>query len=247
MRAHHPGADLASVERAHDEAARWHMGQTRRSGDPYLTHCVAVAAVVADIGMPSTVICAALLHDVIEDTPCPPGRLAERFGPDVARLVADVGTAKLAGLPPRGLLPDTARPSHEEAVLAICLADRLHNMRTIEFLAPVKQYGKARQTIEVLVPLARVAGLTEVSRELHDLSVAVLQPAPTVYAVTTRLLALLALLLPGTQRARWRQEWQAELAVLPTRRTRTGFTLRVLLSTPRLSLTLRHAPCRESR
>lgn len=248
--AHHPDADVGLIEFAHGEAARWHAGQTRYSGDPYLTHCLAVAAIVADVGMPPTVVCAALLHDV-EDTSCPPGRVAEYFGPDVAQLVSDVRTVKLRAIPPSGLHPGAARPAsrspHEEAVLAIRLADRLHNMRTIEFVAPGKQHGKAHETIKVFAPLARAAGLAEVSRELHDLSAAVLQPTPTAYAVTTRLLALLTMLLPGTQRARWRQEWQAELAVLPTRRTRTRFTFRVLLSTPRLSLTLRRSVSQEPR
>ncbi|MGW0971232.1 HD domain-containing protein [Streptomyces sp. NPDC002516] len=250
VRAHHPDADLALVEFAHGEAARWHEGQTRHSGDPYLTHCLAVAAIVADIGTPPTAVCAALLHDV-EDTTCPPGRVAEQFGPDVAQLVSDVRTVKLGAIPLGGLRPGaaglTSRSPHQEAVLAIRLADRLHNMRTIEFVAPGKQHGKAHETINVFAPLARAAGLTEVSRELHDLSAAVLQPAPAAYAVTTRLLALLTMLLPGTQRARWRQEWQAELAVLPTRRTRTRFTFRVLLGTPRLSMTLRRPAGQEPR
>ncbi|MFF4120860.1 HD domain-containing protein [Streptomyces sp. NPDC001714] len=241
------------TELAHDEAAaRWHAGQTRRSGDPYLTHCLAVACIVAGACMPPPVVCAALLHDIIDDTPCPPGRLAEQFGSDVARLVADVSTVDLRAIPPRGRLhPDAAqpaaRPLHDEAVLVIRLADRLHNMRTIEFVDPAKQHGKARETIELFAPLARAAGLADVSRELDDLSAAVLQPAPAAFAVTIRVLSLLTLLLPGTQRARWRQEWQAELAVLPTRRTRTCFTFRVLLSTPRLSLTLRRPACQEPR
>lgn len=251
VRAHHPAADLARIKLAHEEAARWHAGQTRRSGDPYLSHCLAVAHIVADVGMPPTVVCAGLLHDIIEDTSCPPGRLAGQFGLNVAQLVADVSTVDVRAIPPRGPRPDAAPPSaqppHSEAVLVIRLADRLHNMRTIEFVATAKQYGKARETIEVFAPLARAAGLTDVSRELHDLSAAVLQPAPTAYAVTTRLLVLLTLLLPGTQRARWRQEWQAELAALPTRRTRTCFTFRVLLSTPHLSLALRRPVCQEPR
>ncbi|MFI6567069.1 HD domain-containing protein [Streptomyces sp. NPDC050534] len=250
MRAHHPEVDITLIERAHGEAARWHAGQTRYSGDPYLTHCVAVAAIVADVGMPPTVVCAALLHDV-EDTLCPPGRVAERVGPDVAQLVSDVRTANLGALRPGSPRLDAARPiarlTQEQAVLAIRLADRLHNMRTIEFVAPGKQHGKARETIDVLAPLARAAGLADVGQELHDLSAAVLRPVPTAFAVTTRVLALLTMLLPSTQRVRWRQEWQAELAVLPTRRTRTRFTFRVLLSAPRLSLTLRRPICQEPR
>ncbi|MGW3852597.1 HD domain-containing protein [Streptomyces fagopyri] len=249
VRAHHPDADLALIERAHAEAAHWHEKQTRRSGDPFLTHCLAVAAIVADAGMPPAVVCAALLHD-IEDTPCPPGHVSKSVGPYVAELVSDVRAVKLGQIPPGGLQPDGAgpstRPTHEEAVLAVRLADRLHNMRTIAFVAPAKQHGKARETIEVFAPLARAAGLADMGRELHDLSAAVLQPAPAAFAGATRSLTLLTLLLPATRRARWREEWHAELAVLPTRRARTRFVLRVLLGTPRLSLALRR-PGRQER
>ncbi|MFJ9714007.1 HD domain-containing protein [Streptomyces sp. NPDC101234] len=250
-RSHHPDADTALIQHAHDEAAVWHAGQTRRSGDPLLTHCLAVAAIVADIGMPPAVICAAVLHD-IADTPCPPGRVAEHFGQEVADLISAVRTAKLDAIPLsalnfEGARPPALKPAREEAVLAIRLADRLHNMRTIAFVAPTRRYLVARETLDLIAPLARAAGLTDVSRELHDLSSAVLQPAPAAFAVTTRILAMLTLLLPAPKRARWREEWHAELAVHPTSRTRTRFALRVLLSTPRLSWTLRRPICQEQR
>ncbi|MFJ1602305.1 HD domain-containing protein [Streptomyces sp. NPDC088253] len=242
-RTHHPDADASLIRHAHDEAAAWHAGQTRHSGDPFITHCLAVAA----IGMPPAVICAALLHD-IDDTPCPPGRVAERFGQEITGLISALRTAKLSAIPPSGRASDVARPAsqptREEAMLAIRLADRLHNMRTSAVLAPARRYRVARETLEVIAPLARAAGLTDVSRELRDLSAVVLQPASTASAVTTRMLTLL---LPTPQRARWREEWHAELATLPTRRTRTRFTLRVLFCTPRLSLTLRRPTCRERR
>ncbi|MFE5923056.1 HD domain-containing protein [Streptomyces sp. NPDC056468] len=249
-RTHHPDADTLPIERAHGEAARWHAGQTRRSGDPLLTHCLAVAAIVADIGMPPLVICAALLHDIV-DTPCPPGRVSEHLGQEVADLIWAVRRAELTAIPLGSLTFDHTRPSvqptREEAVLAIRLADRLHNMRTIAFVAPAKQYRKARETIDILAPLARAAGLTEVSRELHDLSAAVLRPSASASGVNPRLLTLLTLLLPAPQRARWQEEWHAELATLPTRRTRIRFTFRVLLGTPSLSLTLRRPVRRERR
>jgi (p)ppGpp synthase/HD superfamily hydrolase len=250
VRAHHPDADASLVEHAHDEAALWHEGQTRRSGDPYFTHCLAVAAIIAELGMPPAVVCAALLHD-IDDTPCSPDRVLEHFGQDIAQLISDVHAAKFGGTPSSGLSLEAARqalhPSREEAVLAICLADRLHNMRTIAFVAPAKQYRKARETLDVLAPLAQAVGLSDVSRELHDLSLAVLQPVIPTFAITTRLLAMLTLLLPTPQRARWREEWPAELATLPTHRARTHFAFRVLLRTPSLSLTLRRPAGRERR
>jgi (p)ppGpp synthase/HD superfamily hydrolase len=249
-RTHHPDADTAPIAHAHDEAALWHAGQTRRSGDPLLTHCLAVAAIVAEVGMPPSVICAALLHDIV-DTHCPPDRVSTYFGSEVADLIHAVRTAELSALPLESLTCDhagpAARPTREEAVLAIRLADRLHNMRTIAFLAPAKQHRKARETIDILAPLARAAGLTEVSRELHDLSTAVLQPTISSSGLNPCLLTLLTWLLPAPHRARWQEEWHAELATLPTRRTRIRFTLRVLLGTPGLSLTLRRPLCRERR
>ena len=250
VRTHHPDADTSLIQHAHDEAAVWHADQTRRSGDPFLTHCLAVAAVVADIGMPAPVICAALLHDV-DDSPCPPGRVAEHFGQEVADLISAVRTAKLSAIPVAALHFGTARPAglqptREEAVLAIRLADRLHNMRTIAFVPPSRRYRVARETLDVIAPLARAAGLTDVGRELHALSSGVLQPASTA-AVTTRMLSMLTLLLPTAARSRWREEWHAEIATLATRRTRTRFTLRVLLATPRLSWTLRRTAFRERR
>ncbi|MHC3469362.1 HD domain-containing protein [Streptomyces sp. 7R007] len=243
VRTHHADADLALVRHAHDEAARWHAGRFRRSGDPYVTHCVAVAAIVAELGMPTSVVCAALLHD-IEDTSCPPGRVAARFGEDIAELVvaarnAQLGPAPSPGTTPSSALPDVP-PSRTEAVLAIRLADRLHNMRTIAYLAPATRHRKARETLDVLAPLAGAVGLTDVSRELHELSSAVLRRTPLVWAIPT-------LLLPAGHRGRWREEWQAEMGVLTGRRARARFTVRVLLRTPRLSLTLRRPAGREQR
>lgn len=248
VRMHHPDAETSLIRHAHDEAAIWHAGQTRRSGDPFLTHCLAVAAIVAEIGMPPGVICAALLHD-IDDSPCPPDRVTEHFGQETADLISAVRTAKLSAIPLSALnfgiaKPTALQPTREEAVLAIRLADRLHNMRTIAFVAPTRRYLVARETLDVIAPLARTAGLTDWSRELNDLSSVVLQPTSTA-AVTTRTLSMLTLLLPTPTRPRWREEWHAELATLLTRRTRTRFTLRVLLSTPRLSWTLRRPTFRE--
>ncbi|MFD8134474.1 HD domain-containing protein [Streptomyces mirabilis] len=159
MRTHHPDADVSLIQHAHDEAAVWHAGQTRRSGDPVLTHCLAVAAIVTDIGMPPSVICAAVLHDV-DDTPCPPGRVAEHFGQEIADLISAVRTAKIAAIPLTALDFGVARspafkPTREEAVLAIRLADPLHNLRTIAFVAPTRRYLVARETLDVIAPLAR--------------------------------------------------------------------------------------------
>ncbi|QIZ01061.1 HD domain-containing protein [Streptomyces sp. S1D4-11] len=245
--AHHANADLALIKQAHDEAARWHKGQIRRSGDPYITHCLAVAAILADMGMPPLVVCAGLLHD-IHDTPCPLDHVVEQFGQEIVHLITAASMIKAGVIPPNDLTRDAAADlADEEAVVALCLADRLHNLRTIAFLAPATQQRKASQTLEVLVPVARAAGLMHVERELRDLSVAVLSPAPAASAVTTRLLTVLTLPIPAPQRARWRDEWHGELATLPTRRARTHFTFRILLSTPRMSLILRRPGFKDRR
>ncbi|MER5473122.1 HD domain-containing protein [Streptomyces sp. NPDC002685] len=239
VRVHHPAADPVLLQRAYAEAARWHQGHLRRSGAPVLTHCVTVAAIVANCGMPPDVVCAALLHD-LEDTACPPERIAELFGPYIADLLRAIPAAPLDLSPSAATreVPGSA-PSFEAAVLAIRLADRLHNMRTIAFLSQATRHRKARETVDVFAPLAHAAGLDHVSRELHDLASAVLRSPVASYAVTGRTLALLALLLPSRQRSRWQEEWTAELAAHPTRRTRARYTLRVLWHTPRLSVTLR--------
>lgn len=250
VRSHHPDTDAAQVERAYAGAAFWHEGQKRHSGDPFITHCLTVAAIVADLRMPAPVVVAALLHDV-EDTACPPRWLADQFGQETANLVAAVRTAKL--VPPSSTHaaqtaePPTAGPSQETAVLAIRLADRLHNMRTIAFVAQPKRHLKARETLDVFAPVARAAGLEAVGRELQDLAATVLQPAPRSYRAARRLLAALTLLLPAPQRERWKEEWSAELAAHATRRSRMGFTLHVLFGAPRLSMTLRLPACRERR
>lgn len=250
VRAHHRDADTALVEHAYAEASFWHEGQMRRSGDPFITHCLAVAAIVADLRMPPPVVCAALLHDV-DDTACPPQRIADQFGNDVADLIAAVRTAVVSAYPQAdagtALRSEAAYPSREMAVLAIRLADRLHNMRTIAFVAQNRQLRIARETLDVFAPVASAAGLETVGRELQDLASTVLHPAPSSYAVTGRLLASVTLLLPSRQRARWQEEWSADLAAHASRYARTRFTLRVLLGAPRLSMTLRRPPCREQR
>ncbi|WP_105967930.1 HD domain-containing protein [Streptomyces geranii] len=254
VRAHHPDADTTTVELAYAEAAFWHEGQTRRSGDPFITHCLAVAAIVADLRMPPPVVCAALLHDV-DDTACPPRRIAGQFGDEVADLIAAVRATVVSAYSRADqgtvLASDATgpspSPSWETAVLAVRLADRLHNLRTIAFVAPARRLLIARETLDVFAPVASAAGLEPVGRELRGLASAVLRPAPSSYAVTGRLLDALTLLLPARRRARWREEWSADLAALTTRRARVLFTLRVLLGVPRLALLLRRRAGRRER
>ena len=176
----HPNADLALLQRAYDVAEELHRGQRRKSGDPYITHPLTVATILAELGMDTTTLVAALLHDTVEDTGYSLEQLRRDFGDEVAHLVDGVtkldkvklGTAAEAETI-RKMVVAMAR---DPRVLVIKLADRLHNMRTMRFLPPEKQVRKARETLEVLAPLAHRLGMATVKWELEDLAFAILQP-----------------------------------------------------------------------
>ena len=176
----HPKADLALLQRAFDVAEAKHEGQKRKSGDPYITHPLAVATILAELGMDTTTLVAALLHDTVEDTDYSLDKLRGEFGDEVAHLVDGVtkldkvefGNAAEAETI-RKMIVAMAR---DPRVLVIKLSDRLHNMRTMRFLPPEKQAKKARETLEVLAPLAHRLGMATVKWELEDLSFAILHP-----------------------------------------------------------------------
>ena len=176
----HPRADLSQLQKAYDTAERLHAGVKRKSGEPYITHPLAVATIAAEIGMDTTTLVAALLHDTVEDTDYSLEQLTDDFGPEVARLVD--GVTKLdkvaLGSAAEG---ETVRKmvvamSQDPRVLVIKVCDRLHNMRTMRFLPPEKQEKKARETLEVIAPLAHRLGMASVKWELEDLSFAILYP-----------------------------------------------------------------------
>ncbi len=179
-RATHPKADAKLLQRAYDAADHWHRGQFRKSGDPYITHPLAVAAILANIGMDTTTLVAALLHDTIEDTEYTLDAMREDFGDDVVLLVD--GVTKLD----RVKLGDAAKAetirkmvvamAKDPRVLVIKLADRLHNMRTLAFLPQPKREQKARETLEILAPLAHRLGMNTIKWELEDLAFAALYP-----------------------------------------------------------------------
>jgi GTP diphosphokinase / guanosine-3',5'-bis(diphosphate) 3'-diphosphatase len=187
----HPKADLALLQRAYDVAAEKHEGQKRKSGDPYITHPLAVATILAELGMDTTTLVAALLHDTVEDTDYPLEKLRADFGEEVAVLVdgvtkldkVELGSAAEAETI-RKMVVAMAR---DPRVLVIKLSDRLHNMRTMRFLSPEKQAKKARETLEVLAPLAHRLGMATVKWELEDLSFAILHPKK--YSEIVRLVA----------------------------------------------------------
>ncbi|HEU5472853.1 MAG TPA: bifunctional (p)ppGpp synthetase/guanosine-3',5'-bis(diphosphate) 3'-pyrophosphohydrolase [Actinophytocola sp.] len=176
----HPKADLALLQHAYDVAEEMHRDQRRKSGDPYITHPLAVATILAELGMDTTTLVAALLHDTVEDTAYSLERLREDFGQEVSRLVDGVTKLDKVKLGPTAEA-ETIRKmviamAEDPRVLVIKLADRLHNMRTMRFLPPEKQAKKARETLEVLAPLAHRLGMATVKWELEDLAFAILQP-----------------------------------------------------------------------
>ena len=176
----HPKADLALLQRAYDVAEEKHSHQQRKSGDPYITHPLAVSTILAELGMDTTTLVAALLHDTVEDTDYSLYRLTEDFGDEVAQLVD--GVTKLdkvklgAAAEAETIRKMVIAMARDPRVLVIKLADRLHNMRTMRFLPPEKQARKAKETLEVLAPLAHRLGMATIKWELEDLAFAILHP-----------------------------------------------------------------------
>ena len=179
-RRYHPRAEVEVLNRAYATAERLHEGVFRKSGEPYITHPLAVATIAAEIGMDTTTLVAALLHDTVEDTDYSLDDLTKDFGEEVARLVDGVTKLDKVALG-SAAEAETIRKmivamAHDPRVLVIKVADRLHNMRTMRFLPPEKQAKKARQTLEVIAPLAHRLGMATVKWELEDLSFAILYP-----------------------------------------------------------------------
>jgi guanosine-3',5'-bis(diphosphate) 3'-pyrophosphohydrolase len=189
LRVAHPKAEVGLVKRAYEFAERAHEGQMRRSGDPYITHPLAVAGILADLGMDAPTLAAALLHDTLEDTEVGLERVTRQFGELVGIIVDGVTKLDRVKTPDRADAAEAARAAQSETirkmvvamardprVLVVKLADRLHNMRTLRFLPPHKQERKARETLEIYAPLAHRLGMNTVKWELEDLAFATLYP-----------------------------------------------------------------------
>ncbi|CAD5998585.1 bifunctional (p)ppGpp synthetase/guanosine-3',5'-bis(diphosphate) 3'-pyrophosphohydrolase [Agreia sp. COWG] len=180
VRLNHPKADLTVVERAYSVAEGAHDGQKRRSGEPYITHPVAVAQILADLGIGPKTVAAALLHDTVEDTEYSLDQLRAEFGEEVAMLVD--GVTKLDKVKyGDSAQAETVRKmivamSRDIRVLIIKLADRLHNARTWGFVPAASAERKAKETLEIYAPLAHRLGIQTIKWELEDLSFAVLYP-----------------------------------------------------------------------
>jgi GTP diphosphokinase / guanosine-3',5'-bis(diphosphate) 3'-diphosphatase len=176
-----PGADANLLRRAYAVADRWHAGQTRKSGAPYITHPLAVAILLAEIGMDTTTLVAALLHDTVEDTGLTIGEVKAEFGAEVAVLVD--GVTKLDGsrwgdhAEAETFRKMIVAASIDLRVLVIKLADRVHNLRTLAFHPKREKRERiARASMELLVPFAQRLGLYDYQREMEDLSFANLAP-----------------------------------------------------------------------
>ncbi|WP_291036774.1 bifunctional (p)ppGpp synthetase/guanosine-3',5'-bis(diphosphate) 3'-pyrophosphohydrolase [Herbiconiux sp.] len=180
VRANHPKADLTVLERAYAAAERAHDGQKRRSGEPYITHPVAVAQILAELGLGSKAVAAALLHDTVEDTEYSLDMVRHDFGDEVAMLVD--GVTKLDKVKyGDSAQAETVRKmivamSRDIRVLIIKLCDRLHNARTWGFVPTDSAQRKAKETLEIYAPLAHRLGIQSIKWELEDLSFAVLYP-----------------------------------------------------------------------
>jgi guanosine-3',5'-bis(diphosphate) 3'-pyrophosphohydrolase len=191
IRANHPKADLSLVERAFHTAERYHREQRRKSGDAYITHPLAVTTILAELGMTEATLCAALLHDTVEDTAYTLKELTKDFGEEIALLVD--GCTKVDKIKyGESAKSDTIRKmvvamSRDIRVLVIKLADRLHNMRTLHYLRPDKQSRIALETLEIYAPLAHRLGMNTIKWELEDLSFATMHPK--VYDEIVRLVA----------------------------------------------------------
>src|SRR6202789_2649885 len=182
VRRNRPGDDLELLRRAYDLGAEQHKTQTRLSGEPFLSHPVEVAHILADMKLDVTSLCAALLHDVVEDTKIPLETISEHFGADVAQLVE--GATKISRL---DLLAPEARQAenvrkmllamvNDVRVVVIKLADRLHNMRTLEYLDTERPDRIAPETLDIYAPVANRLGMGLIRGELEDVSFRYLEP-----------------------------------------------------------------------
>ena len=179
---YNPKYDLELIGRAYDKAKEMHEGQLRKSGEPYLIHPLAVAEILADLGMDEDTIVAGLMHDVVEDTPYTSEELREEFGEEVELLVDGVtklGSLKFESKEQRqaeNLRKMFLAMSKDIRVLIIKLADRLHNMRTINYMTEQKMIDKCKETLEIYAPLAARLGIYAMKFELEDIALKYLDP-----------------------------------------------------------------------
>ena len=195
VRKYHPSADISLIEKAYHVARDAHEGQTRKSGEPYIVHPLCVAIILAELELDKETIAAGLLHDVLEDTVMTADEIKEEFSEEVLLLVDGVTKLRHLHLADNSHNHDQKDRSAERLemqaenlrkmflamakdirVILIKLADRLHNMRTLQYMKPEKQKEKARETMEIYAPIAHRLGISKIKVELDDLSLKYLQP-----------------------------------------------------------------------
>jgi GTP diphosphokinase / guanosine-3',5'-bis(diphosphate) 3'-diphosphatase len=182
LRKNRPAEDPWMVRRAYEIASERHRDQLRSSGEPYMTHLLEVAHILADMRLDATTLTAAILHDAVEDTEYPLSRIEERFGAEVARLVEGVTKiGRLNMMAPEARQAENVRKMllamvNDVRVVLVKLADRLHNMRTLEYLEPEKQRRISRETLDIYAPIAHRLGMGIVRGELEDLAFRYLEP-----------------------------------------------------------------------
>ena len=183
IRKYHPSDDITIIEKAYRVAREAHKEQRRKSGEPYIIHPLCVALILADLELDKESIAGGLLHDVIEDTDVTYDDLKEEFGPEIA-LIVD-GVTKLGRLSyssdkielqAENLKKMFLAMAKDIRVILIKLADRLHNMRTLQYMTPEKQKEKARETMDIYSPIAQRLGISKIKTELDDLSLQYLEP-----------------------------------------------------------------------
>src|SRR5688572_21587720 len=182
VRAYSPESDLELLRRAYVFSALEHKGQVRHSGDPYLVHPLEVADFLADMRLDVVAVSAGLLHDVVEDTLATPERIAELFGPEIAHVVE--GVTKLGAIPfssseerqAENLRKMLLAMVDDIRVILVKLADRLHNMRTLQHLEDDKRTEIAQETLDIYAPIANRLGMSKLKNELDELSFKALEP-----------------------------------------------------------------------
>ena len=183
VKRYHPSADISMIEKAYTIARDAHEGQVRKSGEPYIIHPLCVAIILADLELDKETIVAGILHDVVEDTVMSNEEIRKEFSAEVELLVD--GVTKLGQLSyshdkvdeqAENLRKMFLAMAKDIRVILIKLADRLHNMRTLQYMKPEKQKEKARETMDIYAPLAQRLGISKVKIELDDLSLKYLQP-----------------------------------------------------------------------
>ena len=183
IKKYHPSDDISVIEKAYEIASEAHKDQRRRSGEPYIIHPLSVAIILAEFELDKETIVAGILHDVVEDTVLTLGQLSDMFGAEVALLVDGVTkltqvsySADKIEIQAENLRKMFLAMGKDIRVILIKLADRLHNMRTMEYQSPAKQIEKSRETMDIYAPIADRLGISKIKVELDDLALKYLEP-----------------------------------------------------------------------